>query len=68
MYIRQRDLLLFVTLAATAAAATQVWGQAAVPAAGGVGSGASTPDMSSFWLHPSIPGFEPLLSGPTSVV
>src|SRR6516162_8780967 len=66
----QRDFLLVVTLAA--AAATPVFGQSVAPTVGsansGKGSGASIPDISGKWLHPSIPGFEPLSSGPTSVV
>jgi hypothetical protein len=66
----QRDFLLVVTLAA--AAATPVFGQSVAPTVGsansGRGSGASIPDISGKWLHPSIPGFEPLSSGPTSVV
>src|ERR1700685_2993884 len=64
----QRDFLLVVTLAA--ATATPVFGQS--PAVGSANSGketgASIPDISGNWLHPSIPGFEPLSSGPTSVV
>jgi hypothetical protein len=66
MNVQRRDFLLFVTLAV--AAATPVWGQAAAPTASGAQSGASIPDVSGVWLHPSIPGFEPLSSGPTSVV
>src|ERR1700681_1500442 len=66
MNVQRRDFLLFVTLAV--AAATPVWGQAAAPTASGAQSGASVPDVSGVWLHPSIPGFEPLSSGPTSVV
>jgi hypothetical protein len=30
-------------------------------------SGASIPDFSGIWWHPSLPGFEPLASGPTSL-
>ena len=66
MNVQRRDFLLFVTL--VVAAATPVWGQAAAPTASGAQSGASIPDVSGVWLHPSIPGFEPLSSGPTSVV
>jgi hypothetical protein len=54
-----------VTLAA--AAATLAFGQAAAPAAGGTEGAASIPDLSGIWVH-SIPGFEPLASGPTSLV
>jgi hypothetical protein len=28
---------------------------------------AAIPDFSGIWWHPSLPGFEPLASGPTSV-
>ena len=44
-----------------AAASTLSFGQAAQTAA-------TIPDFSGTWAHPSIPGFEPLGSGPTSVV
>jgi hypothetical protein len=60
MNIQRRSFLLFVTLAAAAAMAA--------PTASGAQSGASIPDMSGVWLHPSGPGFEPLSSGPTSIV
>ena len=66
MNVQRQDFLLFVTL--VVAAATPVWGQAAAPTASGAQNGASIPDVSGVWLHPSIPGFEPLSSGPTSVV
>jgi hypothetical protein len=66
----QRDFLLAVTLAA--ATVTPVFGQSVAPTAAsansGEESGVSVPDISGRWLHPSIPGFEPLSSGPTSVV
>ena len=58
MNVGQRNFLLLVTLAA--AAATPVLGQAAAPTA-------SVPNLSGWWIHPSIPGFEPLASGPTSL-
>jgi hypothetical protein len=52
--------------------ATPVFAQSAAPTAGSADSGkergAPIPDISGKWLHPSIPGFEPLSSGPTSVV
>jgi hypothetical protein len=54
-----------------AVVATPVFGQSVAPtirSVGGKDSGASIPDISGKWLHPSIPGFEPLSSGPTSVV
>ena len=55
---RQRNFLLMVTLAAVAA--MPGLGQAAAPKA-------SIPDFSGLWAHPSLPGFEPLASGPTSL-
>src|SRR5580693_8836202 len=64
----RRDLLLVVTLAA---AATRAFGQAPAPTVGsplsGTYSTAPIPDLSGIWVH-SIPGFEPLASGPTSLV
>ena len=39
-------------------------GQAAAPAP----SAAPLPNFSGVWAHPSIPGFEPLASGPTALV
>ena len=69
MNLQRRDFLLVVTLAAAAAA--PAFGQVATPAAGPVNSGkagaASVPDFSGVWTH-SIPGFEPLASGPTALV
>ena len=66
----QRDFLLVATLAAATAA--PVFGQSVAPTVGAANSGkestASIPDISGRWIHPSIPGFEPLSSGPTSVV
>jgi len=53
-----RNFRLLVTW--VAAAATPAFGQAAVPAA-------PIPDFSGMWAHASIPGFEPLASGPTSL-
>jgi hypothetical protein len=65
-----RDFLLVVTLAA--AAATPAFGQATAPSVAPANSGketaASVPDFSGMWVHGSIPGFEPLPSGPTSLV
>jgi hypothetical protein len=58
MNLRRRNVLLLVTLAA--AAAMPVFGRAAAPAV-------SIPDFSGTWAHPSIPGMEPLASGPTSI-
>jgi len=70
MNSQRRDFLLVVTLAAAAAAPAGA--QAPAPAVGPVGSGevesaASIPDFSGNWVH-SLPGFEPLPSGPTSLV
>jgi hypothetical protein len=33
-----------------------------------VAQGARVPDLSGTWNHPGIPGFEPLATGPTSLV
>jgi hypothetical protein len=71
MNLQRRDFLLAVTLAA--AAATPAFGQAVAPTVGpadsaGTHSAASIPDFSGMWVHGSIPGFEPLPSGPTSLV
>src|SRR5262245_17004580 len=57
MSVVRRNFLLVVTLAA--AAVTPVLGQ---PAA------SSVPDLSGLWSHPWLPGYEPLASGPTSLV
>jgi hypothetical protein len=54
---RQGNFLLLVTLVSTAAA--PVFGQAK--------DSASIPDFSGIWTH-SIPGFEPLTSGPTALI
>jgi hypothetical protein len=61
MTLRRRDFLLVVTLAAAAAA----FGQALTPT---VPRADSNQDFSGTWIHGSIPGFEPLASGPTSLV
>ena len=70
MNSQRRDFLLVVALAA--AAATPALGQAAAPVAGPANSGkqgaAAIPDLSGIWVHGSIPGFEPLRSGPTALV
>jgi hypothetical protein len=65
-----RDFLLVVALAATAAtpALAQAVAPSVVPAKGGKENAASVPDLSGMWVHGSIPGFEPLSSGPTSLV
>src|ERR1700675_2767085 len=61
----------FFLLVALAAAATPAVGQtqaAAVGAASSLTQGAaSIPDFSHFWRHQSLPGLEPLASGPTSL-
>jgi hypothetical protein len=71
MTLQWRDFLLVVTLAA--AVATPAFGQAVAPTVAPANSGkeksaASIPDFSGMWVHGSIPGFEPLPSGPTSLV
>jgi hypothetical protein len=69
MTLQRRDFLLLVVVAT--AAAMPAFGQAAVstlaPANSGKESAASVPDFSGLWIHGSIPGFEPLPSGPTSL-
>src|SRR5712672_2841473 len=66
---QRRYFLLAVTLAAAAAA--PAFGQAVAPTVSPTHSGqesaAPIPDFSGIWVH-SIPGFEPLASGPTSLV
>ena len=70
MTLQRRDFLLLVTLAA--AAATPAFGQTVAPTVAPANSGkesaASIPDFAGMWVHGSIPGFEPLSSGPTSLV
>jgi len=70
MTLQRRDFLL--ALAVAAAATTPAFGQAeaptVAPANAGKESAASIPDFSGMWVHGSIPGFEPLPSGPTSLV
>ena len=55
---RRRNFLLLATMAAVAV--TPGLGQAAPGTA-------SIPDFSGVWAHPSLPGFEPMASGPTSL-
>jgi hypothetical protein len=66
----QRNFLLVVTLAA--AAGQPSLGQEVAPAVGQANSGtqnaATIPEFSGIWSHPSLPGFEPPLSGPGPVV
>jgi len=64
MNLRRRDFLFLVTLAAVAATGQAV----ALTVASGNSSKQSIPDFSGIWLHPSLPGFEPLSSAPTSLV
>ena len=68
MNMQSRELLLVVSLAAAVAA--PAFGQATAPAVGpgksAKESGAPTPDFSGIWMHSN--GFEPLRSGPTSLV
>jgi hypothetical protein len=65
MKAKRRNHLLLMILAATAA--MPAWGQTVAPSAGPADGGASIPDFSGVWWHPSLPGFEPLASGPTSL-
>jgi hypothetical protein len=66
MKAKRRNYLLLMILAATAA--MPAWGQTVAPSAGPADRGASIPDFSGVWWHPSLPGFEPLASGPTSLI
>ena len=61
--MRRWKFLFLVTLATTAA--NSGLGHGPAPAASA--SPASIPNFSGAWAHPSIPGFEPLGSGPTSL-
>ena len=67
---QRRDFLLVMIL--TAVAAAPVFGQVVAPTGGSTGNSkeiaTSIPDFSGMWVHGSIPGFEPLASGPTSLV
>jgi|SRR5580704_14863357 hypothetical protein len=63
MNAKRRGYLLLMILAA----ATPAWGQTLAPAGGPADGGAPIPDFSGVWWHPSLPGFEPLASGPTSL-
>ena len=66
MNMRRWDFLLLVTLAA---AATPAVGQKVAIAASAASTqeAASIPDLSGIWWHPSLPGFEPPVSGPGPV-
>jgi hypothetical protein len=69
MDLQCRNLPLIFTVAAVVV--TPAFGQAVAPTVGPAGSGeesaASIPDFSGIWVH-SIPGFEPMPSGPTALV
>ena len=65
MKAKRRNYLLLMILAA--AAAMPAWGQTVAPDGGPAEGDASIPDFSGVWWHPSLPGFEPLASGPTSL-
>jgi hypothetical protein len=64
----QRHFFLFVALAAVATPAVAQTATTAAPNAGGTAPGAqSLPDLSGDWRHPSLPGYEPPISGPGPV-
>ena len=65
MNLKRRGYFSLVIL--TAAAALPAWGQTVAPTVRPADSGAPIPDFSGIWWHPSLPGFEPLASGPTSL-
>jgi hypothetical protein len=69
MSVQRRDFLLVVTLAVAAVtpASAQTVAPTIGPAHGGKQGISSIPDFSGVWTH-SIPGFEPLASGPTALV
>src|SRR6267378_6685773 len=63
MNMQRGHFLLLVTLAA----ATPAFGQAVGPAGSGMQGAATIPDFFGIWVHPTLPGFEPPLSGPGPV-
>jgi hypothetical protein len=68
MDLQRWNFLLVIAVAA--AVVTPAFGQGAptlVPAGSGEDDAASIPDLSGTWLH-TLPGFEPLPSGPTALV
>jgi hypothetical protein len=69
MSVQRRDFLLVVTLAVATVtpASAQTVAPTVGPAHGGKQGTVSIPDFSGVWNH-SIPGFEPLASGPTALV
>jgi hypothetical protein len=62
---RRNFLYNLVILASTAT--TPGLGQGVAPAGTTTHGDASIPNFSGAWSHPSIPGFEPLATGPTSL-
>ena len=62
-----RDGLILLVTLAVAPASAQTGSPTVGPAAQGGKQGTSIPDFSGVWNH-SIPGFEPLASGPTALV
>jgi hypothetical protein len=56
MNMRGSEILVVLTLAA-----------AATPALGQTHGAAAIPDLAGIWWHPSLPGFEPMASGPRPV-
>jgi len=65
--MQRRDCVLWAMLAAAAAFAPALGQTAGPPAGSAAPIAASIPDFSGIWWHPSLPGFEPLASGPTAV-
>ena len=66
MSVQRRDFPLLVALAAGAVMSARA--QTVTLGAGPANGGASIPDFSGIWSHPSFPGFEPPASGPGPVV
>src|SRR5258706_10392947 len=64
MNMQRRERLLAVTLAA--AVTIPASGQTQTPPSA-AHSTASIPDFAGNWWHPSLPGFEPMASGPRPV-
>ena len=69
MNLQRRHFLLALTLAVATVtpASAQTAAPTVEPAHGGKQGTASVPNFSGVWTH-SIPGFEPLTSGPTALV
>lgn len=69
MPVRRRlPLLTIFAIAGAALVWSSFQASAAEPAASGSRQAASIPDFSGVWRHPSLPGFEPLASGPIPVL